>query len=141
MQDKSLGAFGYLENAKGEVLLVKQNYGEFYWTLPGGSVEVKEDPRAAAVREVLEETGIEAEVKEYIGTYAAPYRNDIVILFAMSARSFALQGANHEISDLRFFPKTALPPQLSQNTRVRLTDGMQKRRGVFRVFVKPGVLG
>ncbi len=34
------------------------------WTLPGGGVEHGEDPRAAVVREVYEETGLAAEVGE-----------------------------------------------------------------------------
>jgi 8-oxo-dGTP diphosphatase len=34
------------------------------WTLPGGGVDHGEDPRAAVVREIYEETGLEAEVGE-----------------------------------------------------------------------------
>src|SRR5689334_24226234 len=34
------------------------------WTLPGGGVDHGEDPRAAVVREIYEETGLHAEVGE-----------------------------------------------------------------------------
>ncbi len=34
------------------------------WTLPGGGVDHGEDPRAAVVREIFEETGLHAEVSE-----------------------------------------------------------------------------
>jgi 8-oxo-dGTP diphosphatase len=34
------------------------------WTLPGGGVDHGEDPRAAVVREIVEETGLDAEVSE-----------------------------------------------------------------------------
>jgi 8-oxo-dGTP diphosphatase len=46
-----------LENEKGEALLVKANYKD-YWTFPGGFIEANETPRRGAMREVLEEVGI-----------------------------------------------------------------------------------
>lgn len=46
-----------LENAIGEVLIVKANYKE-HWTFPGGMIDKGETPLQAAVREVSEEVGI-----------------------------------------------------------------------------------
>ncbi len=40
------------------------------WTLPGGGLDHGEDPRAAVVREVLEETGLAAEVGETARIYS-----------------------------------------------------------------------
>jgi ADP-ribose pyrophosphatase YjhB (NUDIX family) len=37
-----------------------------HWTLPGGGIDFGEDPRAAAVREVFEETGLRVEVDELV---------------------------------------------------------------------------
>jgi 8-oxo-dGTP diphosphatase len=45
----------------GEVLLVNPTYKD-YWEVPGGMAEVGESPRAAAVREIREELGLDAEV-------------------------------------------------------------------------------
>jgi 8-oxo-dGTP diphosphatase len=41
------------------------------WTLPGGGLDHGEDPRDAVLREVREETGLEAEVGETARVYSA----------------------------------------------------------------------
>lgn len=47
-----------LENEAGQVLLVKANYKP-YWTFPGGVIDPDETPKDAALRETLEEVGID----------------------------------------------------------------------------------
>lgn len=44
------------------------------WTLPGGGLEAGEDPEAAAVREVLEETGYVVELVGILGTHSLHFR-------------------------------------------------------------------
>lgn len=52
----------------GRVLLAHWNeHGRSGWTLPGGGLEPGEDPADAAVREVQEETGYDAELDGLIG--------------------------------------------------------------------------
>ncbi|MFD2170630.1 NUDIX hydrolase [Tumebacillus lipolyticus] len=56
-----------------KVLLIKDpNRG---WELPGGKVEAGETLRHAAVREVREESGIEAELTKYCGVHQIVSRN------------------------------------------------------------------
>jgi len=54
----------------GRVLLVKTKNlrGEEVWTFPKGLLEPGESPREAALREVFEETGFEAEILRPLGT-------------------------------------------------------------------------
>lgn len=46
----------FVVNRQGQVLLVRDHLG--YWNLPGGKIEPGEQPEAAAVREMREETGL-----------------------------------------------------------------------------------
>jgi ADP-ribose pyrophosphatase YjhB (NUDIX family) len=53
-----------------KVLLVKRGRAPFagLWSLPGGKTEGEEAPREAARRELMEETGIEADVEGVVDT-------------------------------------------------------------------------
>lgn len=50
-------AFALIRDPQGRLLLVEPNYKDG-WTLPGGTVEAGEDPRAGCFREVVEEVGL-----------------------------------------------------------------------------------
>ena len=54
-----------ITNAKHEVVMAKVKRGFFtgHWTLPGGFVDYGEHPREGAVREVLEELGLDIEIE------------------------------------------------------------------------------
>lgn len=65
--DTRVAAYAVIER-RGEILLTHWRRGRMHgWTLPGGGLEPGEDPRDAAVREVLEETGLEATLGELLG--------------------------------------------------------------------------
>lgn len=46
-----------------------------YWALPGGFVDYGECVEDAAVREALEETSINVELKDLVGVYSEPSRD------------------------------------------------------------------
>ncbi len=60
------GAGMFVMNERGEILLFKRRKFPFLWTIPGGHLEIGEDPRACAVREVAEEVGITIVAPELI---------------------------------------------------------------------------
>ncbi len=65
--DLRVAAYAIIER-RGKILLTHWRRGHLHgWTLPGGGLEAGEDPRDAVVREVLEETGLEARVGKLIG--------------------------------------------------------------------------
>ncbi|WP_440312190.1 NUDIX hydrolase [Leucobacter chromiireducens] len=65
--DLRVAAYAVVER-RGKILLTHWRRGHLHgWTLPGGGLEAGEDPRDAVVREVLEETGLEAKVGKLLG--------------------------------------------------------------------------
>lgn len=64
-----LGVAGIVINAQGEWLVVQKRYGGLNgkWSLPAGFVEGTETVDQAVLREIKEETGIDAEVIQLIG--------------------------------------------------------------------------
>jgi 8-oxo-dGTP pyrophosphatase MutT (NUDIX family) len=77
-------AGGVILDDRGRVLLVQhRNHGR--WMQPGGSIEPHEDPAAAAVREIAEETGVLAEP---LGTpnFTHPTARGVPLPFAIVER-------------------------------------------------------
>lgn len=65
--DLRVAAYAVVER-RGKILLTHWRRGHLHgWTLPGGGIEGGEDPRDAVVREVLEETGLDARVGKLLG--------------------------------------------------------------------------
>src|SRR3989344_5101316 len=52
-----------------EILLIKRKKADYigYWALPGGKIKHNEHVSEAAIRELKEETGIDADFLEYCG--------------------------------------------------------------------------
>jgi len=63
MLEKSCGAVLFTENGKRQYVLVKSAIKN-HWSLPKGHVEGNETEKETALREILEETGVEAEILE-----------------------------------------------------------------------------
>jgi 8-oxo-dGTP diphosphatase len=130
----TVGVFASVFDRAGRILLVRHTYCAQQWSTPGGRVECGESPVAALCRELREEIACEIRIAHLIGVYAKPYRDDIVLSFAATVISVTPHPCLPEISDVRFFSRHSPPSNLAFNTRLRIDDAFEQRRGVLRVF-------
>jgi ADP-ribose pyrophosphatase YjhB (NUDIX family) len=130
----TIGVFASIFDSTGCILLVRHVYGTRTWSTPGGRVEAGESPVVALEREVREEIASETRIAHLIGVYAKPYRDDVVLSFAVNVISGVPRPCLPEISDVGYFSRDSLPTQLAFNSRVRIEDAFDQLRGVVRVF-------
>ena len=84
--------------------------GDLAWGLPKGLIEPEETPEEAAVREVREETGLEAEVEASLGDIRYFYVwegvrvRKAVHFFLMRATGGDVSLHDHEMEDVQWFP-------------------------------------
>lgn len=90
-----------------KVLLARRARGERTgdWTIPGGFVERDETIDIAVQREVLEETGVKADVDGLIAVRnrVAPNENSAYFIFLLHAQNEIIKVDGFEIDEARFF--------------------------------------
>lgn len=80
------------------------------WCLPKGKIEYEENPEEAALREVKEETGVEARIKEKIGKINYWFYkkenlrcNKTVHFYMMEFVNGKLSSESYEVEDVKWF--------------------------------------
>lgn len=105
------------------ILLVKARAKE-NWQLPGGRLEPGESSADALVREVLEETGLDAAPRRLTGTYR---REDGSVARIYEARAKGrLCGPRGEILAQRWASIADAKEMVSASTRKRIVEGLAK---------------
>ncbi len=106
-----VGAYAIIRDS-GRVLLAHWNdRGGTGWTLPGGGLELGEDPLDGVVREVAEETGYAAEVERLLGVDTITIPGDR-----------RLDGSGVPFFGVRIFYRAAITGGMLENERGGSTD-------------------
>jgi 8-oxo-dGTP diphosphatase len=95
-----------IKNEKNEVLLVKVQWRQDTWELPGGQVEEGEALDKAVAREVLEETGLVIEPIGITGLYYNTTKHILSVVFIAKYISGKIQISPKEISEAKFIHLT-----------------------------------
>jgi 8-oxo-dGTP diphosphatase len=110
-------AAGVLLSRGEEVLLVRRKYDPRAgaWCLPAGFMEYGETPERCAVRELREETGIEARLTGLFGVFAGlddPRARAVLVLYTAERVGGRLKAGDDAI-EARYFPLGRLPRELA----------------------------
>ena len=112
------------------ILLVKRKNPPFQgkWALPGGFVEYGEKTEDAVVREVSEETGLDAKVKDIVGVYSDPSRDPrghtVSVVYLLETYGGELKSGD-DASNVKFFEIDRLP-ELSFDHDIIIKDCLRR---------------
>jgi L-aspartate-alpha-decarboxylase len=122
----------FVINNREEVLLVKRGVEpcKGSWALPSGFIEQKETPEHAVIRELYEETGVNASVGRLLGAYLEPtrtYGNVLLIGYELLPVSIRLRPGS-DCDAARFFPLKKLPVIAFASHRSLIRDWLRSRK-------------
>ena len=118
-RDPKVGVGVVVRDIQDRLLLVRRAHdpARGLWALPAGFVDADEDPRAAAARECLEETGLLVEVGEVVDVYASRGgAASFFIAFQAVVRGGVLQ-VGDDADDAGWFARNDLPALAFESTQ------------------------
>jgi 8-oxo-dGTP pyrophosphatase MutT (NUDIX family) len=123
------GAFAVIFDEHDRVLLCHRRDIDA-WNLPGGAVEEGETPWEAAVREVREEVGIEAEIIRLTGLYWKPGSDELVLNFECRVIG-GTPTTSDEADAVGYFACGSLPPNTAPKQVERIADALSRAAAPF----------
>jgi ADP-ribose pyrophosphatase YjhB (NUDIX family) len=112
---KEISVLAWIQDAYGNVLLIRQAAGKQLWSLPGGKVRAQEPIKDALRREIAEEIGLTVVSARVVDLFDRPQRCGLAILFQTNLRKGKLKLHAKEILDARFVSK--LPRRATPSVR------------------------
>jgi ADP-ribose pyrophosphatase YjhB (NUDIX family) len=80
-----------------------------FWTFPGGYVDLGEIPEAAALRETVEEVGMNVAIQRLLGVYADQHNPIAAVVVYLATPGAELPGLSEEASEVRYFAPPEIP--------------------------------
>jgi 8-oxo-dGTP pyrophosphatase MutT (NUDIX family) len=124
----TLGVRAVVLDGEGGVFLVKHTYVSG-WHLPGGGVEVGETFLQALRRELMEEGRIDVRGEPVLhGIFLNSHvsrRDHVAVYLVRHYSQDRLPEPNREIVACGFFAASALPPETTQGTRLRIAEALE----------------
>lgn len=118
-------AVGALVEHEGEIILARNRlWPAGFFALVTGFLEAREDPRAAVVREVREELGLEVVEAHVIGNYIFERKNEVMLCYHAVARGTVALG--EELAEYRRYKPAELRPW-RRATGLAVADWMRAR--------------
>lgn len=125
---------GLVRDSAGRVVLVRNDRG---WEMPGGQVELGEDPVTALQREVTEEAGCEIKVGRLFGLYSNISMGLVILAFDCSYVGGDVRGGAECFDAGWFEPEAAVSAAAHTPAAQRIRDGLSSSVGVlFRSYEK-----
>ncbi|WP_433290928.1 NUDIX hydrolase [Actinoplanes sp. CA-030573] len=120
------GASAVVRDDHGRILLLRRG-DNGKWSIPAGMIEPGEQPADAIVREIREETGVDAEVQRVAGiaTHQSLYPNGdrcqyLSVWFRCRAVGGTARPDGDESLEVGWFTPDTLPPGLDQRDLMRI---------------------
>lgn len=98
-----------------------------YWTFPGGYVDFGEMPEPAALRETVEEVGMNVTIERLLGVYADPQNPIAAVVVYLARPGRESPGLSGEASEARYFGPAEIPWEeiAFRTTEAALRDWMR----------------
>ena len=126
-------------NEAGDILMIRRTDND-NWAVPGGAIDLGESTAQAAVRETIEESGIECAITGIIGIYSDPKHvilytsnGEVRQEFSIVLTARPLRGEltpSSESSEVRWVPVSEVRDYtMDRSMRIRINDYFDQRGG------------
>jgi len=99
---------GIVEFRDAVILIRNKEWPEKYRGIVAGFLEKNESPESGILRELREELGLEGEIVSFVGNYAFPMKNQVVLAYHIKAHGEITLG--DELAAYELVPPSQLKP-------------------------------